>query len=161
MTGSFVASFPADMDGGQHVIQVEIDQFSETREVRYPSLGPPLVLWGAIALGALVVAALALWLVWQRQSHGRLVFVGGPRDGEWVPVRGPKIRIGALHDNDVVLESEGVSRQHAVIRVRGRVVTLEDLRSTNGTYVNGEAVGARPLRRGDKLRIGEGDLLYQ
>lgn len=52
----------------------------------------------------------------------------------------------------------GVSRQHALITRRGRTFTLEDLRSTNGTWVNGSRVVPglpHTLENGDQLQLGE------
>lgn len=58
---------------------------------------------------------------------------------------------------DVVLDWDAaVSRRHAAVEVAGRAVTLCDLGSRNGTFVNGEQVAAsRPLRPGDLVRCGD------
>jgi predicted component of type VI protein secretion system len=56
---------------------------------------------------------------------------------------------------DVILSDPDVSRRHAAIREAGDGVSIEDLGSTNGTYVNGERIDApRPLRDGDEVKIG-------
>jgi predicted component of type VI protein secretion system len=58
-------------------------------------------------------------------------------------------------DAEVMLEDPEVSRHHARIKVEDGVVTLEDLGSRNGTYVNDETVrAARPLQDGDVIRLG-------
>ena len=52
----------------------------------------------------------------------------------------------------------GVSRQHAIITRQGREYTIEDLRSTNGTWVNGQRlVPGQPhtLKSGDQIQLGE------
>src|SRR5918995_49560 len=56
---------------------------------------------------------------------------------------------------DVVLPDPEVSRRHAAIRSTGTGVAVEDLGSSNGTFVNGERVsGTRPLSHGDVVRFG-------
>jgi pSer/pThr/pTyr-binding forkhead associated (FHA) protein len=55
----------------------------------------------------------------------------------------------------VVLDEQFVSQQHAKFFVRGGSAFVEDLGSTNGTWVNGErATGQRPVRPGDQIQIG-------
>jgi pSer/pThr/pTyr-binding forkhead associated (FHA) protein len=59
-------------------------------------------------------------------------------------------------ENDVVIVSKRVSREHACIRWDGRKWTIEDQGSTNGTFLNDELVlMAAPLRDGDRISIGE------
>lgn len=69
----------------------------------------------------------------------------------------PTLTIGRARDAGLVLPHTGVSRTHAVIRVLGRVVVLED-RSTFGTYVNGQRVSTRELATGDRIAIGPYEL---
>lgn len=64
-------------------------------------------------------------------------------------------RIGRGTGNDLVLESELVSRRHAVLRIEGGGVVLEDLESTNGTWVNGSRVRRRVLADHDEVELGE------
>jgi DNA-binding winged helix-turn-helix (wHTH) protein len=62
----------------------------------------------------------------------------------------------------VVLDAASVSRHHARIRVEGPRATLEDLGSKNGTRLNGEPVrGARELRDGDAVRLGDVQVLFR
>lgn len=64
-------------------------------------------------------------------------------------------RIGRGMENEIVIVSKLSSREHALIRREGRRSNLEDLGSTNGTFLNGERVqGSIPLRDGDQLLIG-------
>jgi len=59
-------------------------------------------------------------------------------------------------------EDASVSRRHARISVEGSVLHVEDLGSTNGTYVNGTRVeGSQELRVGDILQLGESRLRYE
>ena len=62
--------------------------------------------------------------------------------------------LGRRPYNDIVIENLAVSGEHAVIILADGKVSIEDLRSTNGTYVNGRAVQKQPLLNGDLLDIG-------
>jgi DNA-binding winged helix-turn-helix (wHTH) protein len=66
----------------------------------------------------------------------------------------------------VWIDESGVSRRHACIRVGadgpGRDATIEDLNSTNGTFVRGQRViGAAPLQDGDKVQLGPEALVFR
>jgi diguanylate cyclase (GGDEF)-like protein len=65
--------------------------------------------------------------------------------------------IGRGRDNDIVLPSDCVSRQHARIERRGEAMYIVDLASTNGTFINEERkpIRERRLARGDQLRVGD------
>ncbi|MCS6798637.1 MAG: diguanylate cyclase [Myxococcota bacterium] len=65
------------------------------------------------------------------------------------------LTVGRGSENDLVLENDSVSRRHARIEKRGRSWHVIDLDSTNGTYLNDEAVKDAQLRRGDQLKIGD------
>jgi len=65
-----------------------------------------------------------------------------------------KVRIGRGMENDVVLNSDSVSRRHARIELRGGGYRVVDMASTNGTYVNDELVDEVVLRDGDQLKVG-------
>ena len=65
------------------------------------------------------------------------------------------VRIGRGMENDVVLQSDSVSRRHARIEVRGGGYRVVDMASTNGTYVNDEIVDDAQLNRGDQIKIGD------
>ena len=62
--------------------------------------------------------------------------------------------LGRRPYNDIVIENLAVSGEHAVLTLSGGKVTIEDLRSTNGTYVNGRAIQKQVLLNGDLLDIG-------
>ena len=68
----------------------------------------------------------------------------------------PEIVLGKNVDCDVVLSSAKVSRRHARIAVHDGGLVIEDLKSTNGTFVNGQALsGASPLGENDEVRIAD------
>jgi hypothetical protein len=62
--------------------------------------------------------------------------------------------VGRAPASDIVLEDPSVSRFHARIEVSGRRIDVRDLDSTNGTRVNGAAVGSAPLEVGDAVIFG-------
>jgi FHA domain-containing protein len=64
-------------------------------------------------------------------------------------------------DVEIRLEDPFASTHHARIARQGSVLVLEDLGSTNGTYLNEEPLdGPRPLHHGDRIRIGDSELTY-
>ena len=66
-----------------------------------------------------------------------------------------KTTLGRRPYNDIVIDNLAVSGEHAVLQMTGSDVVLEDLNSTNGTYVNGKAVKKQPLQNGDAIEIGK------
>lgn len=71
---------------------------------------------------------------------------------------GRETRVGRSADCEVRIDERKVSREHARIVVGGAAVRLEDLGSTNGTYLNGQrVVGSAALRDGDKVRFHESE----
>lgn len=79
-------------------------------------------------------------------------------DGERYPLISAMTVLGRDESADVVLDDPGISRRHCEVRVTHdgpRMVThLRDLRSTNGTFVNGEHTDAVPLHDGDRITVG-------
>jgi hypothetical protein len=81
-------------------------------------------------------------------------------EGSAFPLNSAPVTVGRGGQNDLVLEGdEFASSRHVRIELRGDGVWVQDLDSTNGTYVNGSRVaGAQRLAVGDILRVGETDL---
>lgn len=86
----------------------------------------------------------------------------------------PGLRAGAAYDlssgallgrgseADIVLEDSFSSTRHARLYPQGDAVVLEDLGSTNGTYLNGEPLGGpQPLHDGDSIRIGDSEFTFE
>jgi hypothetical protein len=69
----------------------------------------------------------------------------------------PTVTIGRSRECALVLPHNGVSRVHAVVRVLGRAIHLED-KSTFGTFVNGQRLPSAELKTGDRLAIGPYEL---
>ena len=66
-----------------------------------------------------------------------------------------KTTLGRRPYNDIVIDNLAVSGEHAILQMSGGEVTLEDLNSTNGTYLNGKAVKKQVLQNGDSIEIGK------
>ncbi|NDP39315.1 MAG: FHA domain-containing protein [Rhodoferax sp.] len=63
--------------------------------------------------------------------------------------------LGRRPYNDIVIDNLAVSGEHAAVQMTGGEVYLEDLNSTNGTYVNGKAVKRQLLQDGDAVEVGK------
>jgi hypothetical protein len=90
---------------------------------------------------------------------GRLVVLSSP-GGE--PAQGTTLSLDAITtlgrdvNNAIVVDDQFASSEHAVLTFRGRTWYVEDLESTNGTFVNGSPVdGVAPLGYGDELQVGQ------
>jgi hypothetical protein len=68
--------------------------------------------------------------------------------------------LGRRPYNDIVIDNLAVSGEHAVLLMNGTEVHLEDLNSTNGTYVNGKAVKKQLLQNADTIEIGKYKIKY-
>ncbi|TAG35103.1 MAG: FHA domain-containing protein [Polaromonas sp.] len=68
--------------------------------------------------------------------------------------------LGRRPYNDIVIDNLAVSGEHAVFQMSGNDVNLEDLNSTNGTYVNGKAVKKQLLQNTDTVEIGKYKIKY-
>lgn len=78
------------------------------------------------------------------------------------PLREGVAIIGRAGDAEVQIDAGGVSRHHARITVAGDDARVEDLRSKNGTFVDGVAVvGSRPLADGNEIRVGPVALIFR
>jgi len=87
-------------------------------------------------------------------KEASLVQIYGPTLGHRFVIDKPVLTIGRDAGNDIVLDSNNVSRFHARVRADGSRVFLEDLDSTNGSLVNDEEVTKRALDSGDIIKIG-------
>src|SRR5688572_6348342 len=88
-------------------------------------------------------------------KHYAMRFISGKYQGGEFPLPpNTEIIVGRSSDLDMVLVEDMVSRRHAKIVVNADQVTIQDLGSTNGTFVNGERVKRATLNDGDRVLIG-------
>ena len=74
---------------------------------------------------------------------------------------GRKVGVGRAPDNEIVIADANVSRHHARIEHLGSGYILQDLGSTNGTYVNGAKVDEHSLKEGDVVVVGKTKLHFR
>jgi hypothetical protein len=82
-------------------------------------------------------------------------------DGSRIVLRTETIELGRLPECTIVLSDPNVSRRHAEIRRQGADVVVADLRSTNGTRVNGVPVRERVLQDGDEITVGTTSIRFE
>ena len=92
---------------------------------------------------------------------GRLVVEIGPDEGREFQLRGT-MRIGRSEDSEITLADAQASRHHAAISPEPSGFTIQDLNSSNGTFVNGKRLDApRLLKDGDRLRVANTVLVFR
>ncbi len=93
--------------------------------------------------------------------HDVLVSATGPNPGVRYELRNETTTVGRHEGSDVVLDDVSVSRHHGIFtKTSSGRVTLRDLNSLNGTYVNGSRVEETILRSGDEVQIGKYKLIF-
>jgi hypothetical protein len=89
-------------------------------------------------------------------SHFQLIMRSGPTPGAVFNLGGDQLTVGRDSTNDVVINDAEISRRHARLTFQGGKYILEDLGSTNGTFVNGQRLaGPRVLKAGEVVSFGE------
>ena len=89
-------------------------------------------------------------------ASSRLVVNQGPEPGQTFILDKDSLTIGRDPHNDITISDPQVSRQHARIMRQGDLVVLEDVGSTNGTFVNGvRLTGSHALANGDEVGLGD------
>lgn len=94
-------------------------------------------------------------IVEENPTHFCLMMTQGPIIGSLYPLRGKRINIGRDLNNEIMIDDSEVSRVHARLHFGGEGFRIEDLASTNGTFINDTPLrGTRALQQGDVIRLG-------
>jgi hypothetical protein len=144
---------------GDSVAQALVDGASEhAKSERYVLLGPVEIEIGwsePLTRSQFTIVA---------KFHEREAAVSGGLilpDGSRLAIEGEPVTIGRLAECDVTIDDANVSRRHAEIRRAGDAFMLYDLRSTNGTRVNGIPIHEHRLNTGDVVTIGMTSIRFE
>ena len=85
---------------------------------------------------------------------GKLIIIYGDHAGREYCLSPKRMLIGRTAPCDITINDSSVSRKHANIESKDGRFLLQDLKSTNGTFVNGESIDVHVVNHGDKIRIG-------
>jgi len=89
-------------------------------------------------------------------SQFQLIMRTGPTPGATFTLEGSQLNIGRDSTNEITINDAEISRHHARLTFQGGKYVLEDLGSTNGTFVNGQRLaGPRVLKDGEVVSFGE------
>src|SRR5947209_19940400 len=91
----------------------------------------------------------------------RLVLHPGTPQAQEIPLKPGANYLGRGFANDFQINDGSVSGSHCQILVNGNVVTVKDLGSTNGTFINRTAVQEASLLPGQMLRLGSVEIAYE
>ena len=141
-------------------VRVDIAEFH--LEFEQPGMGPPppMIPGGGFTEAVAPISDRAAPPMGDLADVVRLVANGGPFDGRIFDVPPGEVGVGRAVDNELVLDDPSLSRKHAKMRRVGvGRVEVEDLNSSNGTYVNGRKVGRGAAGPGDTVRFG--DLIFR
>lgn len=94
------------------------------------------------------------------QKEPVLVVAKGPMVGQRFSLNREQVSLGRDPGSDIFLNDITVSRSHAIISVKPEGITISDVGSLNGTYVNQDRIENSALKHGDKLQIGKFKLIF-
>ncbi|WP_243228395.1 FHA domain-containing protein [Microbacterium sp. CIAB417] len=89
-------------------------------------------------------------------SAGRLVITSGPKTGLEIPLGSEPMTIGRSSESGLVIRDDYTSSHHARLMLRGGTWTIQDLDSTNGTYLDGKRLSGSPaaVSIGTPIKVG-------
>src|SRR5512143_3596855 len=90
----------------------------------------------------------------------RVVGIAGPFQGNSFLLASGEVSIGRDPGNQVCISDKSLSRRHCVIAGSGEMFVVRDLRSRNGTLLNGVPVEEEPLHHGDQISVGESVMVF-
>jgi pSer/pThr/pTyr-binding forkhead associated (FHA) protein len=90
----------------------------------------------------------------------QLIMTTATGETTYVPLKPNENTLGRAPQNDIVIDSPQASRVHAVIIVEPAFVTIRDLGSRNGTFVNGDRIRTQLLAQDDIIRLGDCEIRF-
>jgi hypothetical protein len=96
-----------------------------------------------------------------RPTIAQLIITNGDNKGRVLPLTEPEYSIGRLRENSIQIIDLGVSGLHARLYRGPEGYVIEDLKSRNGTWVNGGRVFHATLKHGDRVHLGQTDFLFE
>jgi hypothetical protein len=150
--GLVIEATDHDLPADARIALVGGDGAANTRVMSRPqgSWRPGAGLVAALVVVLAAAAGLSGWWRWRTRPVGHLEI-----DDRRRPVPASGLSIGRAADNGLVLNETQVSKHHALVRWYGGQVQLVDLRSTNGTLVNGRPIRSVALADGDEIVFGD------
>lgn len=91
----------------------------------------------------------------------RLIVQSEEQAGQVFDLKGEVCRVGRINENEIVIQHKSISSHHAEFVLDGNDYLIKDLDSTNGSRVNGERIRSIKLRKGDLVRVGNIELIYE
>jgi transcriptional regulator with GAF, ATPase, and Fis domain len=88
-------------------------------------------------------------------ANPRLLAISGPLKDSTFVLSGNEVPVGRDSSNSLTISDPALSRRHCIITREGNAYRIRDLKSRNGTFVNGVAVKERLLQHGDQISIGD------
>ncbi len=89
-----------------------------------------------------------------------LVIVAGGAEGSEVELEGERVVLGRGPSVDVPVDDAGVSQQHLALELTSEGYRARDLKSTNGTRINGATITCADLKHGDRIELGDHAFQY-
>lgn len=99
--------------------------------------------------------------VYTGPDRGRLIVREGPAAGKTFPLVEDVTYIGRSPDNHICIPDRSIGKRHASIRISGRVYEIEDLKSVNGVFINGQRIVKAHLKDGDSIRMGTTEMQFR
>ncbi len=107
-----------------------------------------------------IISLNAIHSATHKQIYACLIVISGSNAGQMFRLQDKEISIGRSTDNTIPILEDGISRTHCRLYCLGEdQVMLEDLNSTNGTFVNGTRIARYLLTDGDKIQIGSSSII--
>jgi pSer/pThr/pTyr-binding forkhead associated (FHA) protein len=90
----------------------------------------------------------------------RLAIISGPLKGRVITLADEAVSIGRESSNQIFLSDASASRRHSLITREGEAYRIQDLESLNSTFVNDVPIKERTLEHGDRVKIGDSQMLF-